>query len=453
MPSYTIRDNKTNEPTGPAYTNYYAACDGLALIGPNWQRTHYLHNDNWRDDWRRVTTLDLSEFGFEAIKDHFLLIDEENSLESVYVTYFVDEWAGAKGRRSSPTKLGRYLKQFYPQLTDDDVTTQSTTIFNKLLKVELQLAYSADDIQSIYEESHDGPVGSCMSHPIDSGHWNSWMKDHPTRAYAGPDLALAYIRDPDGELIGRGLVWPEKMIYGSLYGNYDKMRAALTAAGYTKGGFEGARMTRLPQRRHSDQLYLACPYLDDTGVCYDNGEYLVMGRKEGFDRKEPNTGGYISIYEYKCAVTGDTIPTNKLASVLAPYDGYEKYIHADLRDEHTEYHNGSYWLKTDNENDYMVVNGDVRLPRGVITHFYRKCVISQEYHLTTGGGVSTHLGWVSNKHFYTDFVVCQATRAIVLKTEAKWMEHGAWWHPSALREQGVTIEGKNYARVLQQLAA
>ncbi|CCV12967.1 hypothetical protein [Mesorhizobium sp. STM 4661] len=451
MTRYTIRDNKTNEiRNNQTFENYCSAFDELQRIGANWQRTLYLHDNRWRDDWNRAQTLDLTEFGFEPIKDHFLMLASDDSADAVYVTYFQDEWAGAKRKRTSPMKLGRYLKQFYPQLTDDEVTTQSTTIFTKLLKMDLQLAYSADDIQAIYEESHAGACGSCMSHRMDSGHWNSWQKDHPVRAYAGPDLALAYIRKPvTGELLGRALVWPEKKKFGSTYGNYDKIRAALRQAGYTSdGNFDGARMTRLVQRRNGNTVYLACPYLDNGNGCHDNGEYLVMGRNSAYDRKDSSQNGYITIQEYRCAISGELIPAAKAFEVMSP-DGLSTVsILRDLRDTHTEYHHGSRWLKSDNDDDYIVVGDGKRLPRGVVSNYYRKCAVTKKFYLPSEG-MNTNDGWVCNQVYFRDYVVCQVSKSVLKKDRAVWMEHGAWWHPEMLRTHGVQVEGKNYARLLQ----
>ncbi|RWB08822.1 MAG: hypothetical protein EOQ39_18585 [Mesorhizobium sp.] len=451
MPTYTIRDNKTNEiRNGRTFHDYYNACDELSAIGVNWQRNWYLYNEGWRE--QQPAPLDLTDFGFEPIKDHYLLIDEGSSTDSVFVTYFADEFQGAKNRRTSPTKLGRYLKQFYPHLTDDDVTTQSSTIFTKLLKVELQLAYTADDIQAIYEEGHTGALNSCMSHRMDSGHWSyGWMK-HPTRAYAGPDLALAYIRDANGILIGRSVVWPEKKYYGSVYGNYDKMRAALVQAGYRDHELNGARMSRIELRRSGSEVTLLAPYLDGCNVCYDDGEYLVIGSHDELGRIGTSTSGYISVTEYRCAITNKKINRNRALEVLHPATGAYVFIDRELSDDNTERLHGNRWLKTTNDADYTVIGDGKRIPKGVIQTYYRLCAVTQQYYLSSEG-INTSDGWVCHKVFYTDYVVCQASRTILKKTQAKWMEHGAWWHPQMLRDNGVTIDGKNYANVLQTLAA
>lgn len=455
MTRYTIRSNKDNSVRNDqSFANYYTACDELQVrIGRGWEREWYLHDANWRDGWTHVELLDLSEFGFEPIKDHYLTVDEDSSRESVYVTYFADEWAGAKNKRTSPTKLGRYLKQFYPQLTDDDVTTKSSEIFTKLVQVDLQLAYSADEIQAIYEESHGTNAGSCMSYPMTSGQWNHWQKDHPSRAYAGPDLAVAYIRKPlTGQLLGRALVWPDRKIYGSIYGDYDKMRAALSQAGYGKqDGFSGARMSRLVQRREGNRVYVACPYLDDTSCCYDNGEYLVMGRASGFETRDGGTSGYISITEYRCAVSDKVLRSGQAVEVLDPR-AESVFVSRDLVEEHTDYAHGHRWLKTDNDDDYVTVAGGKRLQRGLVDAYYRRCYVTNELH-PSDGGQATPQGWACNKVLFSEFVVCQVNRSWLRKKDAIWMEHGAYWSRLAFNAHGVTVDGKHYAKLLQQEAA
>lgn len=452
MQQYTVRSHRTNEVLeGRSFDDRYYALCFIRDRDYNWERQYYIHDRDWRVIWDQVDdVLDLSEYGFEPIKDHYLRVDDESSYQSIHVTYFVDEWAGAKGRRSSPMKLGRYLKQFYPQLTDDEVTIQSTAINTKLTNIELKLAYSREEIRAIYEESHSSGVASCMSYPVGHSNWASWMTVHPTEAYSGPDLALAYIRHPtNGMLIGRAIVWPEKKYYSSCYGNYDKMRAALRQNGYEEGPLTGARMSRIVVRKDGNRSYLAMPYLDDTSYAHDDGEYLIMGRSSTHENLSGGASGYCSVYEYLCAITGEKIASNKLTTAKHPLDGSEVYINVDLRAKHTEEWQGYYLLKTDDESHYLTVAGGERKPAYVVHNWYNYCIITREWHRD---GINTHDGFVCYKAFFENYVTCQVTRTHVRKDRAVWMEHGAWWTREALRSLGVTIDGKNYAQVLQATA-
>ncbi len=71
---------------------------------------------------------------------------------------------------------------------------------------------------------------------------------------------------------GRCVVWPEKKLYGSIYGDHSRMRLMLDAAGYTRGSMNGARIRRIPDGRG-----FIMPYVDDGDDAHDDGEYLILG--------------------------------------------------------------------------------------------------------------------------------------------------------------------------------
>ena len=147
----------------------------------------------------------------------------------------------------------------------------------------LLFAETADEIEHVYKT---GPY-SCMS----------GREAYQNRAYAGPDLAVAYLK-VDGVIIARTLVWPAKKVHSRLYGDATHLDVALKKAGYKQSGyyaqrgiasepsFDGARMTKWPRggTRYSDtdanifnNYFVPCMEHGCNKVVID-GDFLVMKR-------------------------------------------------------------------------------------------------------------------------------------------------------------------------------
>lgn len=143
-----------------------------------------------------------------------------------------------KGERDVQKRIkpGRYLKEFYPNLAGAEIEQLQA----KVISAEVQFTSDADEIEAIYVK---GP-GSCMA-----GTLGRPKGQHPTRGYAGGDLAVAYILNKDGKYAARSIVWPGKKVYYYAYGDCGRLHAALEALGYRQGGqycFQGARMRKQP---------------------------------------------------------------------------------------------------------------------------------------------------------------------------------------------------------------
>src|SRR5690606_7560176 len=144
-------------------------------------------------------------------------------------------------------------------------------------------AATPDDIENVYLK---GP-NSCMSH--DLSEFSS--PEHPTRVYGDSDLQVAYIVNSSGNISARVLVWPEKKLYGRIYGDEDRMSDMLEEAGYERGDLDGARIRRIPIR---DRQYVM-PYLDEAGQTFgeirkDNGDidtdFFEIGGRNAADRTD-----------------------------------------------------------------------------------------------------------------------------------------------------------------------
>src|SRR5690606_33346227 len=83
-----------------------------------------------------------------------------------------------------------------------------------------------------------------------------------------------------GRVSARVLVWPERKIYGQIYGDVWRIESALREAGYTPAAyseprsFAGARLVRIEDRPGA----FVAPYVDEPAPnrARDEGDYLVL---------------------------------------------------------------------------------------------------------------------------------------------------------------------------------
>jgi hypothetical protein len=126
---------------------------------------------------------------------------------------------------------------------------------------------------------------------------------HPTRVYAGPDLAVAYIGSLN-DVSARAVVWPDKKLYTTIYGDTHRMETALGALGYAEGSdsdFLGARLQRIEE----DGKFVM-PYLDMGDFVDDCGDYLTItnhgdiGCRETDGYAEGGERGYCEWSDARC---------------------------------------------------------------------------------------------------------------------------------------------------------
>jgi hypothetical protein len=173
----------------------------------------------------------------------------------------------AKGQldRQLVMSPGRYLHRFFSNHLDNEaIEGWCARLSVQLQEDALKITQDADEIEDVYV----GGPGSCMAH--DASDFESFC--HPVRVYAGPDTALAYIGARE-DARARSVVWPERKIHTSIYGDVSRLRLLLEAAGYTEGGLNGARI-----RRIVDGDSFVVPYIDAGDDLADDGEYLIIGR-------------------------------------------------------------------------------------------------------------------------------------------------------------------------------
>lgn len=228
-------------------------------------------------------------------KDHYCHISIEND---VRIAYTPNEAAGLADRQTRQ-KPGPYLTQFYNRYLNPDQIRHWVAYFSVLHEdIQLKIARTADEIERVYKH---GPR-SCM----DGRHTFDHLPCHPVSVYAGPDLAVAYLEPENGNkscgyceehgrctgdcgsdrnstVTGRVVIWPEKKLFGRIYGDIDRLKLSLQRDGYKHTtSLLGARLTKVPATAKHPETGrpvkgFVAPFIDgDAQRIAEDGDYLVI---------------------------------------------------------------------------------------------------------------------------------------------------------------------------------
>lgn len=215
---------------------------------------------------------------------HYLEVTDEG-----FVRYYMNLSDSRRNIKCGSTTIGRYLNTFADQYKIDSAEIARLSIrhsetFEKE-NYKLHFTTDPDQIEEVYV---NGP-SSCMSIPMwhedidpddDDGYFED-IPEHPTRVYGNsPDLALAYLTNKQGEYSARTLVWPDKKIYGRVYGDEDRITTRLKEQGYTQNHLEGARIKKVPvphPEGREKPAYLG-PYVDYCPYVHEKGEFLIISK-------------------------------------------------------------------------------------------------------------------------------------------------------------------------------
>lgn len=188
-----------------------------------------------------------------------------------------------KGARDIQTKIkpGKYLKKYYPNLSDATIRDLAMKIEKDGLNVFF--AVTPDEIEDVYLK---GPK-SCMSEKATA--YSSSM--HPVRVYGNSDVQVAYLKNK-GDITARALVWPEKKHIGRIYGDAERLTTELAKLGYRRHKIHGAKINAILDKKNNKYIL---PYIDETdGVSLSKDKaHIVIGGEH--DRKlfpANNTSGH-----------------------------------------------------------------------------------------------------------------------------------------------------------------
>lgn len=232
--------------------------------------------------------------------DHFAHVSTENPGMIAY-TPSAEHGAADRQVRMRP---GKYLESVVPRAKEwdsqnedysewcarvqariDSIKLWCTRYSLENERNELLFAATADEIQEVYE---NGPH-SCMSH--EASDYESSC--HPVRVYAAGDLQVAYV-EREGRITARALCWPERKVYGRVYGDESKLIELLDAEGYSSPrGWQSLQGAKL--RKIEDGDCYVMPYIDGSHSVEDCGDYFRIGgdisadSTEGFIRNSFST--------------------------------------------------------------------------------------------------------------------------------------------------------------------
>ena len=133
-------------------------------------------------------------------------------------------------------RAGRYLRQYFPDMHDDEIRRMSALCSTG----DLRFYAKWQDMLKVYKQLADaGIVSTCMS-------YDKWGAMHPLMVYDNSDVELAVLYI-DGSPVARALYNKHNKHFPMTYGQWEKMEQALYRAGFTHASLCGARIRKLPR--------------------------------------------------------------------------------------------------------------------------------------------------------------------------------------------------------------
>lgn len=294
----------------------------------------------------------------DAFKHHFVHLSRDKDGMIAY-TPNADYGQADRQIRVRP---GKYLTEFYPEFGPDTIRDYCAQVSSN--SYVMKITQDADEIERVYAE---GP-SSCMAHPSDFFAGNI----HPARAYAGPDLAVAYLIHPDGDIVARAVVFPARREHTRIYGDGSRLGNLLSDDGYTRndGDWSGARLTRIESPRG-----IVAPYIDFSPCrADDDSTHLVMSRSGTFYLQD--TCGIINLGT-ACACCSVYLHEDDLY-----------YIGGSDEQVCEECYRNNYFRCDFCDERFHIVNvntvaGDNHVCNYCLPQYYFHCVVCDEYHKNT----------------------------------------------------------------------
>lgn len=439
-----IKNRKTQENAYGPYQSMATARRGFNYHSCDPAIFHF-DDEDWRTrEASRDNLIDLTAFGLTPVTDHFLHLSVKDNEEegTVMVSFTLNEAKGRMDRQESGRKIGRYLKEFYPSLSDDDITRLSGEINGRYNKAAIRFAFTQKEIRDVYIKSRDN-CSSCMTYRMNNYSSYNQNKDvYPVEAYAGPDLAIAYTVDRYDRVTARAIVWPDKKLYGRVYGgDPSKFRTMLNDLGYRSGDMRGARLTPIEIGRSGAQYIYAMPYIDgDTQSVSFDDEWFYIGYKDDLEYYSTGTSGYIALSRYMCAISNKRLNGSNAYSIRNGL-GQTIYVDSalvggDLYNEQVREFDGRTYFMNGPDSEYYTTRDGTKFPAHEVGRSYTACAFDGQYSLSSETFDGVHYSNLI-KHYSR----CEMTGRLVRKddTYATYkMAHGAYWSRAAFRAWGYT---------------
>lgn len=227
------------------------------------------------------------------------------------------------------TKPGRYLRQFFPHLNDEQIREFSALWDAATAPAKLEFISNKDPEGWIEAYNHSVSASS-------SGYTSCMTGKRCVRVYAHPsnNLSLAVLRETSGSVIARAICNTERKAYVRSYTdtskiNHHAFEQILEDAGYELDSdcLRGEKLQRI-----EDGSRFVCPYLDgDYQYVEDYGSYLVI-TDEGIEAR--NTNGYSddSYESYTCDECGGRCNSDDMTFI----EGEDISVCSDCLDDFVE---------------------------------------------------------------------------------------------------------------------
>jgi hypothetical protein len=257
--------------TEGAVTGFWAIREGLRFVDKTYQTMRNFTPTTQADK-------DLLVYLTTKFPLHFVHISKD---QPGYIAYTPDATYGKQDRRLKTTP-GRYLRKFFPELTDIQLQRLTDAFRYRFGVEDINWATTCSEKQRVYIE---GPH-SCMAYnPGNEKDWNARFGSHvhPVEAYDVPWIKIAYLVR-DGKINSRCLVYEnptdsnDKRWIRS-YGD-EILRLKLEANGYKHGSLNGALLKRIPAMMKDGHLLPSTwvvPYIDDQ---HGSGNQYILDDSE-----------------------------------------------------------------------------------------------------------------------------------------------------------------------------
>mgnify|MGYP003525725031 CR=1 FL=1 len=226
--------------------------EGSSVKAPWW-----LNREYWRmEDRIYPESTEVINFINNMTPQYALHVSKE---DPNYIAYTPDKASGEADRQLK-TSLGKFLAKYYPHLDDVYIAAKVADHLGELFS-NFEVVTGPAIVDS-YRNA--GNTGACMSKQTAS---YSTEGIHPTAIYDAPNISMAVLRNSDGDITARSMLYTPSETdkrYIRVYGD-TKLKKMLERAGYKAGAWHGAEFKVI--RKSTDiGVELVVPYLDGNGT-------------------------------------------------------------------------------------------------------------------------------------------------------------------------------------------
>lgn len=180
------------------------------------------------------------------------------SREDPTLVAYTPDRASGEADRQVRTSLGKFLVKHYPYLDDNTIRNLQEEHLAELDSTFEELF--GQDIVKAYREL--GTRGACMSYVEDK-----YTAGNPTQAYDAPGISMAVLRDKEGNITARCMLYKHSETDKRWIRCYldQKLVKRLERSGYKKGTWVGAKFKTIKLEDSGSLNWYVVPYLDGGG--------------------------------------------------------------------------------------------------------------------------------------------------------------------------------------------